>query len=57
MLSHSFFSEIEAISIDARQRLEQTPAIKRCFNGEAEMQTYIAFLTEAYHHVKHTVPL
>lgn len=53
----SFFQQIEAHSIDARQRLEQSPAIARCMTGRVEMQTYRAFLIEAYHHVKHTVPL
>ena len=57
MTSKTFFNEIEAITADARQQLEQAPAIERCLNGQVEMQTYQAFLTEAYHHVKHTVPL
>ncbi len=55
--NQSFFHQIEAHSIDARLRLEQTPAIARCMTGRVEMQTYQAFLIEAYHHVKHTVPL
>ena len=57
MLAKTFFSEIEAVTANARHRLEQTPAIERCLKGQVEMQTYQAFLTEAYHHVKHTVPL
>lgn len=57
MLSKTFFNQIEAITAEARQRLEATPAIARCLRGQVEMQTYQAFLTEAYHHVKHTVPL
>ena len=52
-----FFKEIESTTACARQRLEQTPAIARCLQGQIEMQTYQAFLIEAYHHVKHTVPL
>lgn len=57
MLNETFFSEIETVTAADRQRLEASPAIQRCLNGEVEMQTYRAFLTEAYHHVKHTVPL
>ena len=57
MLKQTFFNEIEIATADARQRLEASPAIQRCLDGEVEMQTYRAFLTEAYHHVKHTVPL
>jgi len=52
-----FFKQIESTAASARQRLEQTPAIARCLQGQIEMQTYQAFLIEAYHHVKHTVPL
>ncbi len=57
MLKQTFFGEIEAATAAARQRLEASPAIQRCLNGQVEMETYKAFLTEAYHHVKHTVPL
>ena len=57
MTSKTFFSEIEAITANARHRLEHVPAIERCLRGQVEMETYTAFLTEAYHHVKHTVPL
>jgi len=57
MLAQTFFTEIEGNSIPFRQQLESTEVIKRCLKGDVEMQTYIAFLTEAYHHVKHTVPL
>jgi hypothetical protein len=35
-----FFNEIEAVTVDARQRLEHTPAIERCLDGRVEMQTY-----------------
>ncbi|MCP4768393.1 MAG: iron-containing redox enzyme family protein [Gammaproteobacteria bacterium] len=52
-----FFKQIESTTASARQRLEQTPAIARCLQGRVEMQTYQAFLIEAYHHVRHTVPL
>jgi pyrroloquinoline quinone (PQQ) biosynthesis protein C len=57
MLANTFFNEIEVVTADARHRLEHTPAIQRCLEGQVEMETYKAFLIEAYHHVKHTVPL
>jgi pyrroloquinoline quinone (PQQ) biosynthesis protein C len=57
MLTKTFFNEIESLTADARRELESTPAIERCLEGRVEMQTYQAFLREAYHHVKHTVPL
>ena len=57
MLTTTFFEQIENATAAARRRLEQTPAIARCLAGEVERETYRAFLVEAYHHVKHTVPL
>ena len=33
------------------------PAIQRCMAGDVTRSLYVAFLTQAYHHVKHTVPL
>ena len=57
MLANTYFNEIETVTADARHRLLHTPAIERCLEGQVEMETYRAFLIEAYHHVKHTVPL
>lgn len=54
---HTFFEQIETCSAADRQRLEQVPAVARCLAGQVEMLTYQAFLVEAYHHVRHTVPL
>ena len=57
MLTHSLFEEIELMTADARRRLEETPVVIRCLQGQIERETYFTFLVEAYHHVKHTVPL
>jgi len=57
MLAKTFFTEIEETAVVLRRQLESTAVIERCLRGEVELQSYIAFLTEAYHHVKHTVPL
>lgn len=57
MLSKNFFDQIETATVEARHRLERAPAIARCLEGRVERETYRAFLVEAYHHVKHTVPL
>ena len=40
-----------------RDYLLSSPIITRCFTGDINVNDYIAFLTQAYHHVKHTVPL
>jgi long-subunit acyl-CoA synthetase (AMP-forming)/pyrroloquinoline quinone (PQQ) biosynthesis protein C len=40
-----------------RDYLLSSPIIHRCFSGDIETADYVAFLSQAYHHVKHTVPL
>ncbi len=40
-----------------RQQLFSIPVIQDALRGEIVIEQYIAFLAQAYHHVKHTVPL
>lgn len=40
-----------------RIQLQQLPLLQRAANGQGSLDSYIAFLTQAYHHVKETVPL
>lgn len=40
-----------------RRALLATPIIQGCLRGEVSLPSYLAFLREAYHHVRHTVPL
>jgi pyrroloquinoline quinone (PQQ) biosynthesis protein C len=40
-----------------RNALFSLPIIQAAAKGEVSLDAYIAFLTEAYHHVKHTTPL
>ena len=42
-----------------KQQIELTglPIIDKAIKGDISLEAYIAFLTQAYHHVKHTVPL
>jgi pyrroloquinoline quinone (PQQ) biosynthesis protein C len=43
---------------DARRSLLETPIIQGVLlRGEVSLPSYLAFLTEAWHHVRHTVPL
>ena len=37
--------------------LLSAPIIQKCFAGQINNDDYIAFLSQAFHHVKHTVPL
>lgn len=53
----SFHQQLIAATSQARDYLLAAPIISRCFNGEISLDDYVAFLKEAYHHVKHTTPL
>jgi len=54
----TFFDRLRQDTAAERQSLLTAPLIQRCFgNGAFTLQEYIAFLTEAFHHVSHTVPL
>ena len=52
-----FFDELQAATKSERERLMQMPFIRASVAGEIDRAAYIAFLSQAYHHVKHTVPL
>ena len=50
----------ERLAIDTaveRALLLDAPIIQACLRSEISRTSYLAFLTQAYHHVKHTVPL
>jgi pyrroloquinoline quinone (PQQ) biosynthesis protein C len=40
-----------------RDFLLAAPVIRRCMAGEVTRELYVAYLTQAWHHVRHTVPL
>jgi pyrroloquinoline quinone (PQQ) biosynthesis protein C len=53
----SFHEVLLKQSADARAGLLTAPIIQGCLRGEVSLPSYVAFLREAYHHVRHTVPL
>jgi pyrroloquinoline quinone (PQQ) biosynthesis protein C len=53
----SFFDDLQNATQTERQQLYQVPLVVDGVAGRLSRETYIAYLTEAYHHVKHTVPL
>ncbi|WP_457666659.1 TenA family transcriptional regulator [Thiolapillus sp.] len=53
----SFFETLITQTETARNRFLGIEAISRGMAGAISTDTYIAFLTQAYHHVRHTVPL
>lgn len=53
----TFYQQLLAETEQERNNLLSAPIITRCFHGEFSLDDYVAFLVQAYHHVKHTVPL
>lgn len=53
----TFFNRLVQETESDRQSLLAAPIIARTFAGQIMLDDYVAFLTQAYHHVKHTVPL
>ena len=53
----SFSEVLQAETAPDRATLTSAPIIQGTLRGEVSVASYRAFLTEAYHHVRHTVPL
>jgi pyrroloquinoline quinone (PQQ) biosynthesis protein C len=53
----TFFQRLVLQSEAERNYLLDSRQIQDGLHGRISLETYIAYLTEAYHHVKHTVPL
>ena len=53
----AFYDSLIYETQTARQELFCTPIIEQSLTGNITLDDYIAFLGQAYHHVKHTVPL
>jgi pyrroloquinoline quinone (PQQ) biosynthesis protein C len=53
----SFYEELLASTAGERDALLSQPLFADALAGRVTVPLYIAFLTQAYHHVKHTVPL
>ncbi len=53
----SFFQQLQQETETERNYLMSAPIIANCLAGEISLNDYVAFLQQAYHHVKHTTPL
>ena len=53
----TFFSQLQTETRNQRQDFLSTPVLQDGIAGNISLETYISFLTQAYHHVKHTIPL
>ena len=52
-----FFEELQKRTGAARAELLAIPIIRDCLAGRVTREQYLAFLGQAYHHVRHTAPL
>ena len=57
MTTKPFYDTLIAATETERQQLVGAEIIRRCMVRDVTLDEYIAFLTQAYHHVKFTVPL
>jgi len=53
----NFFDTLQEQTQTEREYLFASPMIQAALRGEAQKHSYVAFLSEAFHHVRHTVPL
>jgi len=53
----TFHEQLARVTAPDREYLLSAPVIRRALAGEVTRELYVAFLTQAYHHVRHTVPL
>lgn len=53
----SFFDQLAEATRAEREFLLSSPVIADALRGRVARDQYLAFLGEAYHHVRHTVPL
>lgn len=53
----SFYQTLQEQTGSAREKMLSAPVIAHCHHGAVTREMYIAFLTQAYYHVSHTVPL
>lgn len=53
----TFYQKLLSATEKERNHLLSLPLITQGAKGQISLPTYIGFLTQAYHHVKHTTPL
>ena len=53
----SFYEQLAAATASERDYLLSSPIITKCMRGDVTRESYLAFLGQAFHHVRHTTPL
>ena len=54
---NDFYDRLLAETETEREALLAIPFVRHGWKGELSLHSYLAFLAQAYHHVKHTTPL
>jgi heme oxygenase len=52
-----FYEQLTAATVAERNQLLAAPIVADCLQGRVQIDGYLAFLSQAYHHVRHTTPL
>ncbi len=55
--STGFFQQLQDSTQTEREALLNTSLVRDALAGKVDRERYVAFLVQAYHHVRHTVPL
>ena len=53
----NFYDQLVEATRESREEFLRIPTLQAGVAGKFSLATYLAFLEQAYHHVKHTVPL
>ena len=53
----SFYEQLAVETRTEREYLLSSPIVGACLRGEVSLESYLAFLGQAFHHVRHTTPL
>ncbi len=53
----SFYQQLLEVTETERNQLLSSPVVRKTLAGDVSRERYLAFLEQAYHHVRHTVPL
>ena len=53
----SFYQKLQDETVKERKILMESALVRTALAGKLSLQSYVEFLCQAYHHVKHTVPL
>jgi pyrroloquinoline quinone (PQQ) biosynthesis protein C len=51
------YQQLSQLTLAGREYLHAAPVIAQALAGRVTRELYLAFLSQAYHHVRHTVPL